>query len=141
VPYRGAGPAYPDLITGKTQVFFDNLPGSVELVKSGQLRALGVTQATRSFVFPDVPSIGETIPGYDVSLYYGVSGPKGMPADVVATLNKAINAALSDPKMLKRIAEFGGTPLPLSAAEFGKMIADETVKWAKVVEKVGLAIE
>jgi tripartite-type tricarboxylate transporter receptor subunit TctC len=141
VPYRGAGPAYPDLITGKTQVFFDNLPGAVELVKSGQLRALGVTQATRSFVFPDVPSIGETIPGYDVSLYYGVSGPKGMPADVVATLNKAINAALADPKMLKRIAEFGGTPLPLGPAEFGKMIADETVKWAKVVEKVGLAIE
>jgi tripartite-type tricarboxylate transporter receptor subunit TctC len=141
VPYRGAGPAYPDLITGKTQVFFDNLPGAVELVKSGQLRALGVTQATRSFVFPDVPSIGETIPGYDVSLYYGVSGPKGMPADVVAILNKAINAALSDPKMQKRIAEFGGTPLPMTAAAFGKMMADETVKWATVVEKVGLSIE
>jgi tripartite-type tricarboxylate transporter receptor subunit TctC len=141
VPYRGAGPAYPDLITGKTQVFFDNLPGSVELVKSGQLRALGVTQAKRSFVFPDVPSIGETIPGYDVSLYYGVSAPKGTPPEVIAVLNKAINAALADPKMQKRIAEFGGTPLPLSPSEFGRLVADETVKWAKVVEKVGLAIE
>src|SRR5205814_9378792 len=94
VPYRGAGPAYPDLITGKVDVFFDNLPGSVELVKSGQLRALGVPQAKRSFVFPDVPSIGETLPGYDVSLYYGVSAPKGTPAEVVSILNKAMNAAL-----------------------------------------------
>ena len=81
IPYRGAGPAYPDLITGKTQVFFDNLPGSVELVKSGQLKALAVTQDKRSFVFPDLPTIGETVPGYDVSLYYGVSGPKGIPPD------------------------------------------------------------
>src|SRR5436190_13479419 len=141
IPYRGAGPAYPDLMTGKTQVFFDNLPGSVELVKSGQLKALGVTQAKRSFVFPDLPSIGETVPGYDVSLYYGVSGPKGMPPEIVAALNKAINAALADPKMQKRIAEFGGTPLPMTAGEFGRMIADETEKWAKVVAKVGLAIE
>ena len=141
VPYRGAAPAYPDLMTGKVDVFFDNLPGSVELVKSGKLRALGVTQGKRNFVFPELPSIGETVPGYDVSLYYGVSGPKGMPADIVAALNKAINAALADPKMQKRIAEFGGTPLPLTAAQFGKMMADETVKWEKVVSKVGLAIE
>ena len=98
VPYRGAGPAYPDLMTGKTQVFFDNLPGSVEFVKTGKLRALGVTTAKRSFV-PDVPTIGETIPGYDVSLYYGVSAPKGMPHEAIETLNKAINAALADPKM------------------------------------------
>ena len=141
VPYRGAGPAYPDLMTGKVDVFFDNLPGSVELVKSGRLRALGVTQAKRSFVFPDVPAIGETVPGYDVSLYYGVSAPRGTPPDVIAVLNKAINTALADPKMQKRIAEFGGTPLPMTAGEFGKMIADETEKWAKVVAKVGLAIE
>ena len=83
IPYRGAGPAYPDLITGKTQVFFDNLPGSVEFVKTGQLRALAVTSAKRSFVFPDVPTIGDTIPGYDVSLYYGVSAPKGTPPDII----------------------------------------------------------
>jgi tripartite-type tricarboxylate transporter receptor subunit TctC len=141
VPYRGAGPAYPDLMTGKVDVFFDNLPGSVELVKAGKLRALGVTQGKRNFVFPDLPSIGETVPGYDVSLYYGVSGPKGIPEAIVETLNSAINAALADPKMQKRIAEFGGTPLPLTAAAFGQMIAEETVKWEKVVTKVGLAIE
>ena len=141
VPYRGAGPAYPDLITGKTQVFFDNLPGSVEFVKTGKLRALGVTSAKRSFVFPDVPSIGETIPGYDVTLYYGVSAPRGTPPDIVATLNKAINAALADPKMQKRIAEFGGEPLVLTPEGFGKLVADETEKWAKVVHTVGLSIE
>ncbi len=141
VPYRGAGPAYPDLMTGKTQVFFDNLPGSVEFVKTGKLRALAVTSAKRSFVFPDVPTIGETIPGYDVSLYYGVSAPRGTPADIIATLNTAINAALADPKMQKRIAEFGGTPLALKPEEFGKLVADETEKWAKVVHTVGLAIE
>jgi len=141
VPYRGAGPAYPDLITGKTQVFFDNLPGSVEFVKTGQLRALGVTSAQRSFVFPDVPAIGETLPGYDVSLYYGVSAPRGTPADVIAILNKAINTALADPKMKERIAGFGGTPLAVTPGEFGKLVADETVRWAKVVEKVELAIE
>ena len=141
VPYRGAGPAYPDLMTGKTQVFFDNLPGSVEFVKSGKLRALGVTSAQRSFVFPDLPSIGETIPGYDVSLYYGVSAPRGTPPDVIAILNKGINAALADPKMKARIAEFGGTPLSLTPGEFGKLVADETEKWAKVVNTVGLSID
>jgi tripartite-type tricarboxylate transporter receptor subunit TctC len=141
VPYRGAGPAYPDLITGKTQVFFDNLPGSVEFVKTGQLRALAVTSAQRSFVFPEVPSIGETIPGYDVSLYYGVSAPKGTPGDIIAVLNRALNAALADPKMKERIAGFGGTPLAVTPEGFGKLVADETVKWEKVVKTVGLAIE
>jgi tripartite-type tricarboxylate transporter receptor subunit TctC len=141
VPYRGAGPAYPDLMTGKVDVFFDNLPGSVEFVKTGKLRALGVTQAKRSFVFPDLPSIGETVPGYDVSLYYGVSAPRGTPGEVIAVLNKAINTALADPKMKTRIAEFGGTPLVLTPEGFGKLVGDETEKWAKVVATVGLAIE
>jgi tripartite-type tricarboxylate transporter receptor subunit TctC len=141
VPYRGAAPAYPDLMTNKVQVFFDNLPGSVEFVKAGKLKALGVTSAKRSFVFPDVPSIGETISGYDVTLYYGVSGPKGIPPAIVETLNKAINQALTDPKMKERIASFGGVPLMLSAQGFGKMVADETVRWEKVVKTVGLAIE
>jgi tripartite-type tricarboxylate transporter receptor subunit TctC len=141
VPYRGAGPAYPDLMTGKVDVFFDNLPGSVEFVKSGKLRALGVTSAKRSFVFPDLPSIGEAVPGYDVSLYYGVSAPRGTPPEVIAILNKAINTALNDPKMKARIADFGGTPLVLTPQQFGKLVADETERWAKVVETVGLAIE
>jgi len=141
VPYRGAAPAYPDLMTNKVQVFFDNLPGSVEFVKTGKLKALGVTSAKRSFVFPDLPSIGETIPGYDVTLYYGVSGPKGIPPHIVETLNKAINQGLADPKLQKRIAEFGGVPLVLSPEGFGKMVADETVRWEKVVKSVGLSIE
>jgi tripartite-type tricarboxylate transporter receptor subunit TctC len=141
VPYRGTGPSYPDLMTGKVDVLFDNLPGSVEYVKTGKFRALGVTQAKRSFVFPDVPTIAETVPGYEVSLNYGVSAPKGTPADVIETLNKGMNAGLKDEKMLRRIAEFGGTPLPLTPAEFGKLMADETDKWAKVVNKVGLSIE
>ncbi len=141
VPYRGAGPAYPDLMTGKVDVMFDNLPGAVEFVKSGRLRALAVTLATRSFVFPELPTVGETIPGYDVSLYYGIAAPKGTPRDVVAVLNKAVNAALVDPKMKTRIAEFGGTPLALSPEGFGKLVADETEKWAKVVKTVGLSIE
>jgi tripartite-type tricarboxylate transporter receptor subunit TctC len=141
IPYRGAGPAYPDLMTGKVDVFFDNLPGSVEFVKTGKLRALGVTQAKRSFVFPDLPSIGESVPGYDVSLYYGVSAPRGTPPEIIAVLNTAINTALNDPRMQARIAEFGGTPLVLTPEQFGKLVADETEKWAKVVATVGLAIE
>jgi tripartite-type tricarboxylate transporter receptor subunit TctC len=141
IPYRGAGPAYPDLMTGKTQVFFDNLPGSVEFVKSGQLKALGVTSAQRSFVFPNVPPIGETVPGYDVTLYYGVSAPKGTPPDVIAVLNKAINAALADPAMKERIAGFGGVPLAVTPEGFGKLVADETVRWEKVVKTVGLSID
>src|SRR3954453_19228806 len=99
VPYRGSSGIYPDLMTGKVHVLFDNLPGSVEFVKTGKLRALGVTTAKRSDVFPDVPAVGETVPGYEASVFYGVSGPKGIPADVVAVLNKAFNAALADPKM------------------------------------------
>ena len=141
IPYRGAGPAYPDLMTGKTQGFFDNLPGSVELVKSGQLKALAVTQNKRSFVFPDLPTIGDTVPGYDVSLYYGVAGPKGIPPAIVETLSNALQIAQRDPKMLRRIAEFGGTPLSLTAAEFGKLVSDETERWAKVVGTIGLSIE
>jgi len=141
IPYRGAAPAYPDLMTGKTPVFFDNLPGSVELVKAGKLKALAVTQKKRSFVFPDVPSIGETVPDYDVSLYYGVSGPKGIPGPIVESLSNALQIALRDPKMLRRIAEFGGTPLSLTAAEFGKLVSDETERWAKVVGQIGLSIE
>jgi tripartite-type tricarboxylate transporter receptor subunit TctC len=141
IPYRGAGPAYPDLMTNKVQVFFDNLPGSVEFVKNGKLRALGVTSAQRSFVFPDVPSIGETVPGFDVTLYYGVSAPKGTPPEAIKVLNDAINAALADPKMKERIAGFGGVPLVVTPEGFGKLVADETVKWERVVKTIGLSIE
>jgi len=122
VPYRGAGPAYPDLMTGKTQVFFDNLPGSVEFVKTGKLKALGVTSAQRSFVFPDVPSIGETVPGYDVSLYYGVSAPRGTPPDVVAILNKAINTALQSPDVAAKLSGLGMDPATGTPEQFAKVV-------------------
>src|SRR5262249_38749942 len=100
-----------------------------------------VTQGKRSFVFPDVPTIGETIPGYDGSLYYGVSAPKGTPADILAILSNAMNAALADPKVLRRVSEFGWTPLAITPPQFGKPIAGETEKWAKVVNTVGMSIE
>ncbi len=104
VPYRGSAGIYPDLMTGKVHALFDNLPGSVEFVKTGKLRALGVTTAKRNAALPDVPTVGETVPGYEASVFYGVAGPKGMPPEVVEILNKAFNAALADPKMQKRIA-------------------------------------
>jgi len=141
VPYRGSSAIYPDLMTGKVHVLFDNLPGSVEFVKTGKLKALGVTTAKRSAVFPDLPAIAETVPGYEASVFYGVSGPKGIPADVVEVLNKAFNAALADPKMQQRIKELGGEPTPMTPAEFGKLVSDETEKWGKVVKAANLSIE
>ena len=141
VPYRGSAAAYPDLLTGKVHVLFDNLPGSVEFVRTGKLRALGVTTATRSDALPDVPTVGATVPGYEASVFYGVSGPKGIPPHVVEILNKAFTAAISDPKIKARIAELGGTPMPMTPAEFGKLVADETEKWGKVVRSAGLSVE
>ena len=140
VPYRGAAPAYPDLISGKVDLMFDNLPGSVGFVQSGKLRALGVTTAQRNFVFPEVPAIGEVLPGYEASVFYGVSAPRGTPPEIVAILNRALNDALAEPRIKARIAELGGVPMPLTSAEFGKLVADETVKWEQVVAKIGLAI-
>src|SRR5215471_19176416 len=138
VPYRGSAAAYPDLLTGKVHVLFDNLPGSIEFVRSGQLRALGVTTAKRSDALPDVPSISEIVPGYEASVWYGVAAPRNTPADVVTVLNSAFTAALADPKIQTRIAELGGTPMPMSPAEFGKLVADETEKWGAVVKAAGL---
>jgi tripartite-type tricarboxylate transporter receptor subunit TctC len=141
VPYRGSAAAYPDLLTGKVHVLFDNLPGSIEFVRSGQLRALGVTTAKRSDALPDVPSISEIVPGYEASVWYGVAAPRNTPADVVTVLNSAFTAALADPKIQTRIAELGGTPMPMSPAEFGKLVADETEKWGAVVKAAGLSVE
>src|SRR4030081_2927594 len=141
VPYRGSSAAYPDLMTGKVHVLFDNLPGAIEFVRTGKLRALGVTTAERSEALPDVPTVGETVPGYEASVWYGISAPKGTPAEVVETLNKAVAAALADPKMKARIAELGATPMPMSPAEFGKLLADETEKWAKVVKFANISVE
>jgi tripartite-type tricarboxylate transporter receptor subunit TctC len=141
VPYRGSSAAYPDLMTGKVHVLFDNLPGSIEFVRTGQLRALGVTTAKRSDALPDVPAIGEILPGYEASVWYGIAAPKGTPAEAIEVLNKAFTAALADPKMQARIADLGGTPMPMSPAEFGKLVADETEKWGAVVKSAGLSVE
>jgi tripartite-type tricarboxylate transporter receptor subunit TctC len=141
VPYRGSSGAYPDLMTGKVDVLFDNLPGSIEFVRSGQLRALGVTVARRWPSLPDVPAIGETVPGYEASIWYGISAPKGTPPEVVEILNKSIAAALADTKMQAKLADLGGIPMPMAPDEFGKFIAAETEKWAKVVKFANISVE
>jgi len=141
VPYRGSAAAYPDLMTAKVHVLFDNLPGSVEFVRTGKLRALAVTTATRSQALPDVPTVAETLPGYEASVFYGISAPKGTPAEAIDVLNKAVIAALADPKMRARIAELGGETMPMSPTEFGKLLADETEKWGKVVRSAGISVE
>jgi len=141
VPYRGSAPAYPDLLTGKVHVLFDNLPGAIQFVRTGQLRALGVTTARRSDALPDVPAIAETVPGYEASVWYGISAPKGTPPEAVATLNAAVNAALADPKIKARLAELGGVPMPMSPVEFGRLVADETEKWGQVVRAAGISVD
>jgi tripartite-type tricarboxylate transporter receptor subunit TctC len=137
VPYRGSAPALQDLLTNRVQVIFDNLPGSISHIKAGTLRALGVTAGKRSTALPDVPTIGETVPGYEAVVWYGIVAPKGTPPEIVATLNKAVNEVLADPKLKARLAELGGEPMPMTPAQFGKLIADETEKWAKVVKFSG----
>ena len=141
VPYRGTGPAMTDLLGGQIPVLFDNLPGSMAQIKAGRIRALGVTTKERVASIPDVPTIGETVPGYEVSVWFGISGPKGIPTDIVAKLNAAINAVLAKPEIKARFHDLGGEVMPLSSAEYGKLVADETVKWAKVVKSAGLKVE
>ena len=137
VPYRGAGPAIADLVAGHAQVMFDNLPSSIGHIRSGSLRALALTTAMRSEALPGVPTIAEFVPGYEASAFFGVSAPKAIPPAIVKRLNDAINAVLADPKIKARIADLGGTALPGSPADFGKLVADETEKWAKVVKFSG----
>jgi tripartite-type tricarboxylate transporter receptor subunit TctC len=137
VTYRGSGPALTDLLGGQVQVMFDNLPSSIEHIKAGKLRALAVTTLTRSEALPDVRSIGDFVTGYEASGWYGLCAPKNTPADIVERLNKEINAALVVPEMKARLADLGGTVLAGSAADFGKLIADETEKWSRVVKLSG----
>jgi tripartite-type tricarboxylate transporter receptor subunit TctC len=141
VPYRGTGPAMTDLLGGQIPVLFDNLPGSMPQIKAGRIRALGVTTKERVASIPDVPTIGETVPGYEVSVWFGISGPKGMPPDIVDKLNAAVNAVLAKPELKARFLDLGGEVMPISPAEFGHLIADETAKWAKVVKAAGLKVE
>jgi tripartite-type tricarboxylate transporter receptor subunit TctC len=137
VPYRGAGPAMTDLIPGRVQLMFDNLPSSIEHIRAGRLRALGVTASTRSPALPDVPTIGETVPGYEVSVWNGISVPKGTPPEIIDTLNRAVNAVLANPRLKARFADLGGAPMPMTPAEFGDLVVAETAKWAKVVKLSG----
>jgi len=134
VPYRGAGPAMTDLLGGQVQVPFGSMPGSIEYIKTGKLRALAVTTATRSEALPDIPTVGDSVPGYEASGWYGIGAPKNTPAEIIDKLNKEINAGLADPKMKARFADFGGMVLEGSPADFGKLIAEETDKWGKVVK-------
>jgi tripartite-type tricarboxylate transporter receptor subunit TctC len=140
VPYRGGAPAMSDLIAGQVQVMFSNLP-AVEYIRAGKLRALAVTTATRSDELADVPTIGEFVPGYEASAWYGLGAPKGTPAEIVETLNKETNAALADPMIKARLADFGGRALVGSPADFGRLIVEETEKWAKVVKFANIKVE
>jgi tripartite-type tricarboxylate transporter receptor subunit TctC len=141
VPYRGGAPALTDLIAGQVQVMFDNIPTCAEHVKSGKLRGLAVTSTTRSEVLPDLPTVADFLPGYEASAWYGLGAPKGTPADIVDRLNKAVNEILADPKVKAKFSEYGAILLPGSSADFGKLLADETEKWAKVVKFSGAKVD
>jgi tripartite-type tricarboxylate transporter receptor subunit TctC len=141
VAYRGGGPALIDLLAGQMQVMFEPTVAAIAYIRAGTLRALAVTTATRSELLPDVPTVGEFVPGYEASQWYGIGAPKNTPPEVVAKLNQEINAALADPRMRARLADLGGVPTPMTPAEFGKLIADETEKWGKVVRSAGLKPE
>jgi tripartite-type tricarboxylate transporter receptor subunit TctC len=133
VAYRGGGPALIDLIGGQTQMMFEPTVSTIEYVKSGKLRALAVTTAKRSDQLPDIPAMNEFLPGYEATQWYGIGAPKGTPPEVIGKLNTEINAALADPKFAARLTSLGGIPTPMTPAEFGKLIAEETEKWGKVV--------
>ena len=137
VPYRGLSPALSDLLGGQVQVIFSSLPAAIEYIRAGKLRALAVTTATRFEGAPDIPTVGDVVPGYEASQWYGVGAPKNTPVEIVDKLNKEINTGLANPKLKARLAELGGTVLPGSTAEFGKHIAEETEKWARVVKFSG----
>jgi len=138
VPYRGNAPALTDLIAGHNEVLLPSLGSSIEYVKTGKLRALAVTDATRSDALPDVPTVAETLPGYQAASFYGIGAPRNTPAEIVEVLNKAVNAGLVDPKLNVRLADLGNVPLPGPPATFGKLIADETEKWGKVIRFAGI---
>jgi tripartite-type tricarboxylate transporter receptor subunit TctC len=141
VAYRGGGPALIDLLAGQVQVMFEGITSSIGYVKSGKLRALGVTSAKRSPLLPDVPAIGEFVPDYDAAGWFGLAAPKGTPTEIIDILSKEVAACLADPGMKVRMAELGAEPMPMTAAEFTKLMADETVKWGKVIQEANIRIE
>ena len=137
VPYRAGAAALTDMISGQVQVMFDNVPTSIEFIRAGKLRALAVTTATRSEVLPDLPTVADFVPGYEASAWYGVGVPRATPDDVIDKLNREINAILAEPKAKARLADLGASLLAGSPADFGKLVADETEKWGKVVKFSG----
>jgi tripartite-type tricarboxylate transporter receptor subunit TctC len=141
VAYRGGAPALIDLIAGQVQVMFEPTISTLPYVRAGKLRALAVTSTTRSELLPDVPTVSETVPGYEVSQWYGIGAPRGTPADIVTRLNQEINAAVADPRLVSRFAEMGGIPTPMASGAFAKLIADETEKWAKVIRVANIKPE
>jgi tripartite-type tricarboxylate transporter receptor subunit TctC len=140
VAYRGAGPAMTDLLAGQVQVMFEGIALALGYIRDGRLRALAVTTATRSPALPDVPTVAESLPGYEASGFFGVGAPKNTPAEIVVKLNDEINAGLADPAMKERIAQLGSVPLPMTPGEFGTLIVESTEKWAKVIRKLGLKV-
>jgi tripartite-type tricarboxylate transporter receptor subunit TctC len=141
VPYRGDGPAMVDLIAGQVQVGFATMTASIGHIRSGQLRALAVTTLTRSDALPGVPTVAETVPGFEASSWFGIAAPKGTPADVIALVNRETNAGLADPTIKARLDDMGGMALTGSPADFGKLIGDETEKWGKVIRDAGIKAE
>jgi tripartite-type tricarboxylate transporter receptor subunit TctC len=141
VPYRGAAPALVDMLANHVQVMFDNVPSSIAYIKAGRLRALAVTTAKRAAALPDVPTVAETVPGYEASAFFGMAVPKGTPRPIIDKLNRTINQALADPAMQAKLAELGGTNIPGTPEDFGKIVVDETNKWAKVVKATGATAE
>ena len=141
VPYKGSAPALIDMMSGQCQVMFDNLPASIGHIKAGQLRPLAVTTATPSPELPGVPTVGDTVKGFEASAIFGLGAPKGTPKEVVEKLNEAVNEALKDPTILKRLADLGSIPMPTTVDEFGKIIVGEADKWAKVVHAANLSIK
>jgi tripartite-type tricarboxylate transporter receptor subunit TctC len=141
VPYRGASPALTDMLANQVQVMFDNLPSSIGHIQGGRLRALAVTTTTPSKALPDVPPVAETVPGYEASAWFGMAVPKGTPRPIIDKLNRLINEALADPGMQAKLADLGGVLIPGTPEDFGKVIADETSKWAKVVQATGASAE
>jgi tripartite-type tricarboxylate transporter receptor subunit TctC len=138
VPYRGSAPALVDLLAGQLQVMFDNLPGQIGTINTGKVRALGVSAAQRVPDLPDVPAIGEIVPGYEASVWYGISAPKGVPNEIVDKLNHAVSTVLANPKLHARITQLGGQPMPMTPAEFGQLVTRETEKWGKVIRSAGI---
>jgi len=141
VPYRGAGPALTDMLGDQVQVMFDNMPSSIGHIRAGRLRAIAVTTAVREKTLPDVPTVAETVPGYEASAWFGMAVPKGTPRPIIDKLNKTVNDALADPGVQSKLAELGGTLIPGTPEEFGKIIVSETEKWAKVVKATGATAE